>query len=423
MSKQLYNQSWMTLVFDESLTIVDIINPQHCMLLQLSEDNLTGKNVCELEKITRNPNKKSAAIISENISRAYKENINVYFEYNVVHKDKSVTNSVCYAEKGLDGLLYMNVIKIDEERIFDMREGFSNYFIDAKADDVSVGIGIKKVTDDDESSYILFNKVAQDFFESECVDKSVYWDKEENEVADERTMLTSTPLKMEKVIRDGYGNIHRWLMLTKYKIKSMVNGYYIITIMVDITKRRQNEILLEQQFMIFDSMYKNLSVGIIIYDKQGFLLSVNQKNREIMGIPENVDLSGVNLFKEPHVPEEFIRKLKEGKDIAYNLDYNFSSINGYFHTEKIGTKPLHVSISVIWNKDSINGYLLVNQDRTDLVAHEKLLEKTVAKLNTVFNSMSSGIELYDKDGLLIDCNHADLEIFGIEEKKNSSIKT
>lgn len=408
MSKQSHYQSWMTVVFDKSLTIVDIINPQHCMLLQLSEDNLTGKNVCELEKITGNPNKKSAAIIAENISKAYIENKNVYFEYTVTHKDGSVTNSVCYAEKGLDSMLYTNVIKIDEEKIFDIRDGFSNYFMDAKADSISVGVSIRQISDNGEKKNILFNNVAKDFFESDSVDESIYWDKEEENAADERTMQTNSPLKMEKVIRDEYGRIHRWLMLTKNKIKSRINGYYIITTMVDITKRRQNEILLEQQFTLLDSMYKNLPVGIVIYDKQGFLLSVNKKNREIMGIPDDLDLSGINLFEEPHVSEEIITQLKEGKDVAYNLEYDFSSIKDYFISEETGTKPLNISISVIWNKGSINGYLLVNQDLTKLVAHEKLLEKTVAKFDTVFNSMNSGIEIYDKQGLLIDCNQYDL---------------
>lgn len=90
MNTRLYYQTWMTIVYDKSLRIIDIINPQHCMLLQLNEDDLLYKKMDELEGITNRANKDAAGIISKNIQKAYRENHNVYFEYTTTHKDGAV---------------------------------------------------------------------------------------------------------------------------------------------------------------------------------------------------------------------------------------------------------------------------------------------------------------------------------------------
>lgn len=183
-------------------------------------------------------------------------------------------------------------------------------------------------------------------------------------------------------------------------------------------KTEKERKLLEQQFTLLNMMYKNLPVGIIIYDRCGLLLSVNQKNREIMGIPEDVELTGLNLFEEPHIPEYLKQELRAGRDVAYDLDYHFEAIKGYFHSESIGVKPLHVSISIIWDGESVDGYLLVNQDRTPLMEREHQLEQMAIKLMTVVNSMSSGVEIYNEQGILTDCNPYDLDLFGVKDKED-----
>ncbi|MDD3108339.1 MAG: PAS domain-containing protein [Alistipes sp.] len=536
-----YYQTWMTVVYDSTLKIVDIINPQHCMLLQLSEEDLLGKGVSDLEDILDPANKDAASIIDRNVRKAYAENRNVYFEYSTTHKDGSATYAVCYAEKGADGLLYVNVIKIDEENIFEARKGFTNYVFDVSMNNLSVGVGMRHIAPNGQKRYILFNDVAKTFFECEEVLQSPHWNQAEDDAADEKALQLRDPLKIEKVIRDPQDNIKRWVVLTKKKINSKAGGYYIITTMIDITKRRQNEILLEQQFSLLDSMYKHLPVGIaiydksgklvslnakemeifgvqhkkqvvglnlfeepnmpqwvrerlekgedveveleynfnltrehyfatsrkepkiiafkasvvhnrvgqidgyllicddvtdkrtaksiidliykniplgmIVYDKHGRLLSLNQQNRDIMGIDKEINLEGLNLFEEPHMTPEYCEKLRKGEDVSFEVVYRFKEISHYFPSARDDVKYLQIHISVIQSEGAIIGYLLVNHDQTQSHHREMLLERTSVQLAAVFNSMTSAIEIYDTEGVLIDCNEQALKIFGVDRKE------
>lgn len=379
MNERPYSQIWMTIVYDKSLKIVDIINPQHCMLLQISKDDLFGK--C---------------------------------------KDDVVTYAVCYAEKGPDDLLYVNVIKIDEENIFEAHEGLTNYVFDITMKNVAIGVGMRHIAESGEKRYILFNDVAKKFFECSDVLRSEHWSQADDDDADEKAMQLRDPLKIEKVIRDKQGNIDRWLVLTKKKISSKANGYYIITTMIDITKRRRNEILLEQQFSLLDTMYKNIPVGIAIYDKNGCLVSLNQMCIDVLGIHDKEDVLGLNLFDEPNTPQRIKEKVRSGEDVEYEVEYDFElSNNTYFRTSICKRKLLLLKESVLRNKDGeVNGYLQICEDITEKKRKEKLLIETGLKFSTIFNSMSCGIEIYDRNCVLVDCNDYNLKIFGIEHKED-----
>lgn len=420
MNKQPYYQTWMTIVYDKSLKVIDIINPQHCMLLQLNEKDLIGKEVDYLKIITDNSNKDAAAIIVKNVHKVYNENHNVYFEYATTHKDGTVTYAVCYVEKGFNDLLYANVIKIDEENIFEAREGFTNYVFDVTMNNISVGVGMRHIAENGKKKYIIFNDVAKLFFESDDVLQSRHWNQADDDAADEKVMQLCEPLKIEKVIRNEQGNIIRWLVLTKKKISSKATGHYIITTIIDITKRRQNEILLEQQFTLLDSMYKNIPIGIVIYDKNGRLVSLNQMCMEVFGINDKNDVLGLNIFEEPNTPQKIKDKVKKGEDVQFEVVYDFTLADDvYFATSLREKKLLSFKESIIRNKEGkIDGYLQICEDITEKRMKEKLLIETGVKFSTIFNSISSGIEIYDRDGILIDCNDYDLEIFGIERKED-----
>ena len=51
---------------------------------------------------------------------------------------------------------------------------------------------------------------------------------------------------------------------------------------------------------------------------------------------------------------------------------------------------------------------------------EQTLENGIADnlLHNIFNDLSVGLELYDKDGLMIDVNYSRLRSMGIKDKKD-----
>ncbi len=67
-------------------------------------------------------------------------------------------------------------------------------------------------------------------------------------------------------------------------------------------------------------------------------------------------------------------------------------------------------------------FLILIKKRSDII-HNKYLgmvrsvEKDYLELNTIYSNVSAGIEVYDKDGFLINCNDRAIEIFGITNKE------
>lgn len=60
--------------------------------------------------------------------------------------------------------------------------------------------------------------------------------------------------------------------------------------------------------------------------------------------------------------------------------------------------------------------LVIEQERTKTELKQEVL-KQEAKFRLIFEKLPIGVEVYDKDGILIDINQADMDIFGITKEK------
>ncbi|MDD2961479.1 MAG: PAS domain S-box protein [Muribaculaceae bacterium] len=413
-----FYQTWMTIVYNSDLQIIEIINPQHCMLLSHPADSILGLNPEELEQITEGPNKESAHIIAKNVRRAMAQNRNVYFEYATAHNDGTTTYAVCYAEKAPDGNLYFNVIKIDEENIFEARAGFTNYVINTTMNNISVGVYMRHISDKGKKKYILFNDVVKSLYESDDIQSSEHWNQADEDLADEKALELRDPIKIEKVLRDSDGNIKRWLVVTKKKINSRASGMYVITTVIDITKRRENEILIEKQFALLDSMYEHLPEGILIYSRDGKLITYNKKIVDLLGVEDAKSVLKRNVFDEPYVPEDIKQKLRAGQNSEYEITYDFSKTENLdlLNVQK-GRRILAIKAVVVRNsKGEIDGYLQICEDITDKRTTERALQEKHKLIDTIYNTIPMGIELYDKKGTLLEFNDYNTQLMGFKDK-------
>lgn len=58
-------------------------------------------------------------------------------------------------------------------------------------------------------------------------------------------------------------------------------------------------------------------------------------------------------------------------------------------------------------------------DVTESIRAQKELQRNEAKLQNLYKTIPVGIEIYDKDGVLLDLNDEDMRIFGIERKEDA----
>lgn len=183
----------------------------------------------------------------------------------------------------------------------------------------------------------------------------------------------------------------------------------------------QNEIKLEQHFTLLSSMYKNIPLGISIFNKDGILLSMNNKNREIFGLPDDYSVEGVCIFDEANTPNEIKDKIRAGIDTEYEVSYDFEAIAAAMDLNLTHRKIKYFNVKTATfrnNSGEVDGYLQICEDITKKKEAEELQIYTNAKLSAMFNSNSSGLEIFNKDGFLVDCNKEDLNIFGIENKQD-----
>lgn len=134
---------------------------------------------------------------------------------------------------------------------------------------------------------------------------------------------------------------------------------------------------LQNSERILHNIYKNLPVGIELYNKDGYLIDLNKKELEMFHITHKEKIIGINIFENPVLPEEIKPKIKENEDIEFTFQYDFSKINGYYESEKSsGFLNLTTRITTLYDhaRQPIN-YLLINVDKTEnTIAYNKIQE-------------------------------------------------
>ena len=134
---------------------------------------------------------------------------------------------------------------------------------------------------------------------------------------------------------------------------------------------------LQNSERILHNIYKNLPVGIELYDKDGQMVDLNKKDMEMFRISNKEDILGVNIFENPILPEEIKQKIKDNENADFTFRYDFSKINKYYQPNSTtGFIDLTTKVTTLYdhNHEPIN-YLLINVDKAeDTIAYNKIQE-------------------------------------------------
>ncbi len=134
---------------------------------------------------------------------------------------------------------------------------------------------------------------------------------------------------------------------------------------------------LQNSERILHNIYKNLPVGIELYNKDGYLLDLNKKELEMFHITHKEKVIGINIFENPALPEEIKLKIRDNEEVEFTFQYDFSKIKGYYESEKTsGFINLTTRITTLYDHDRQPfNYLLINVDKTEnTIAYNKIQE-------------------------------------------------
>ena len=245
----------------------------------------------------------------------------------------------------------------------------------------------------------------QDFLSNIPWDPSTWWN---HQIAERRAIILNTlddmPKEAEEYRRTLEMQDIKSLMVVPLISKEEVWGYMgidmvrtqrswsnvdyqcfsslanIISICIGLRKSelqaKEDRIALDNSEKILRNIYKNLPAGVELYDKDGYLVDINDKELEIFGLSDKNEALGVNLFNNPNIPSEIKEKLKAKEDVNFSINYDFSKINRYVDTHREGIINLTTKVTALYDSQNrfIN-YLFINIDTTETTnAYTKIQE-------------------------------------------------
>ena len=188
---------------------------------------------------------------------------------------------------------------------------------------------------------------------------------------------------------------------------SLIN---IISLCIEL-QRSEREAQSERKYL--QSLYHHMPLGYaqlrVIRDRQGkpvdlLVLDTNYTADKIMGAKRETyigrRISELGLDMEQYL-ETFAEVLRSNGFIERDSFYEISK--RWIHSILYTTRPDEV-ISLF-------------SDTTEMRSAHEALFNSEKMLRNIFDNVQVGVELYDKEGRLVDINTKDLDIFGIEAKE------
>ena len=154
----------------------------------------------------------------------------------------------------------------------------------------------------------------------------------------------------------------------------------IISICIELRKSelqaKEDRLALDNSEKILRNIYKNLPAGVELYDKDGYLVDINDKELEIFGWSDKNEALRVNLFDNPNIPSEVKEKLRAKEDVDFSIDYDFSKISQYVNTRRNGIINLTTKVTALYDsQNQFINYLFINIDTTETTnAYTKIQE-------------------------------------------------
>ena len=142
----------------------------------------------------------------------------------------------------------------------------------------------------------------------------------------------------------------------------------IVGLFLDSTGSVQANRALDRSEKLFQNIFANIPAGVEIYDKDGYLIDLNNKDLEIFGVVNKSDVIGVNFFDNPNVPQNIRDRVRNEDLVDFRLNYSFEQAEGYYETNRSNAIELYSKVSKLYdNEGSFSGYILISIDNTERI--------------------------------------------------------
>ena len=142
----------------------------------------------------------------------------------------------------------------------------------------------------------------------------------------------------------------------------------VVGLFTDSTEAVEANRALDRSEKLFKNIFANIPAGVEIYDKDGYLLDLNNKNLEIFGIANKEDVIGINFFENPNVPQTIRDRVRNEDLVDFRLNYSFDQIKGYYRTMRSNVIELYSKVTKLYDREGeFIGYILISIDNTERI--------------------------------------------------------
>lgn len=177
-----------------------------------------------------------------------------------------------------------------------------------------------------------------------------------------------------------------------------------VSLLIDSTEMLRAHRALDRSEKLFRNIFTNIPVGIEIYDKDGVLIDLNNKDMEIFGVKRE-DALGVNLFDNPNIPAEILKQLDKDEQIDFHMTYQFDRVNDYYETTHNRSIDLYTKSSQLFDSQgNFSGYVFINIDnteRTDAITRIKDFENFFSLISEYAKVGYAKLNFMNKQGYAI----------------------
>lgn len=142
----------------------------------------------------------------------------------------------------------------------------------------------------------------------------------------------------------------------------------VVGLFTDSTEAVKTNRALDRSEKLFKNIFTNIPAGVEIYDKDGYLIDMNNKDLEIFGVKDKFDVIGVNFFDNPNVPQNIRERVRNEDLVDFRLNYSFERATGYYHPDRLNSIDIYTKVSKLYDSEgNFNGYALINIDNTEQI--------------------------------------------------------
>lgn len=266
---------------------------------------------------------------------------------------------------------------------------------------------------------LLFNQLTQNrpiiFSSPHNTSSPSEYDLEILEILDYReiTSLIIVPMMGKSKIW-GYMGIeiknreHKWSHIEYHWLSSLAN---VIGICLEL-RRSEREAIREKKYL--QDLYDHMPIG---YCRLRIFMDENGEINDYIILEYNKSAA---ILTDSYAPK--FDQSKRGSEFDTEFDKRLQVFRKARHLKTFSVPEFQLpgnprNFGATFYFTGEDEIVILFSDITELVKAHKALNCREKQLRDIYNNIPVGIELYDPQGNLIDTNHKNLEIFGVEEKE------